>query len=133
MIIGLLWIVGSYAVGIALVHWMHRKSQKRRVRFTHYVLMTRNNQLHMEWYLRSLYFFSSLKGREISVTIVDEGSSDDTLEIAERIGHEKDVPIRFESGEEAMETFVANHLDEEVVVVKLSGIDDARNISLLIQ
>ena len=108
-------------------------SRRKRDLSTHYVLMTRNNQMHMEWYLRSLYFFSWMKGRNISVTIVDEGSTDDTLDIARRVGREKEVSIQVEFGPEAMETFMAEHLDEEVVVVNLSGVEDLRKAPLLMQ
>ncbi|WP_248929409.1 hypothetical protein [Paenibacillus hamazuiensis] len=133
MMVGLLWIVGSYAAAIAFVHWMYRISRGKRKRLTHYVLVTLNNQLQMEWYLRSLFFFSRMKGRSISVTIVDEGSTDETLDIARRISHEKDVFIRVEEGFEGFDSYMAEHMDEEVVVVKLSGVDDIRKAPLLLQ
>ncbi|TBL72986.1 hypothetical protein [Paenibacillus thalictri] len=134
MIVGLLWIFGCYAAGIALVHWMHRVSKpKHRRNLTHYVLMTRNNGLHMEWYLRSLYFFSGMKGRNISVTVVDEGSSDETLEIVRRIGSEKEVEILIKNGIDAIDDVMTDHFDEHVVVVRLSEVTDVRDMPLLMQ
>jgi hypothetical protein len=133
MIEGLLWIVGAYAAAIATVHTIYRMSRRTPNSAVHYVLLTRNNQHHMEWFLRSLFFFSWMRGKPISVTIMDDGSTDDTLEIAQRVGSDKEVEIQIETGSDAMDTFMAEHLQEAVVVVKLSGVEDIKSLPMLMQ
>lgn len=51
----------------------------------HYILFTNQNQLRIEWYIRSLLFLSWLKGRTITITLIDEGSTDETLEIVQKL------------------------------------------------
>jgi len=133
MIEGLLWIIGAYAAAIATVHIIYRISLRARKDTVHYVLLTRNNQHHVEWFLRSLFFFSWMRGKPITVTIMDDGSTDDTLEIAHRVGEDKEVGIQIETDANAMDTFMAEHLQEAVVVVKLSGVEDIKSIPMLLQ
>lgn len=48
----------------------------------------------MEWYLRSLFSFSSLIGRDIRLTVVDHGVTEETKAIVERWRRSgKDVQI----------------------------------------
>jgi hypothetical protein len=120
MLEGLIWIVGIYAAGLAMIHWLHWRWRKNgEARTTHYVLMTRNNQHQVEWYIRSLHFFSWMKGRSIAVTVVDEGSTDETLEIVGRLADE----YSFEMADETRwnwDEWVRLHEDEQAVVVRLS-------------
>ncbi|MDQ1911270.1 hypothetical protein RAC89_12520 [Paenibacillus sp. GD4] len=120
MMLGLVGIMGTYAVGILLIHWLHWRFQRRGLeRMMHYVLVTRNNQLQVEWYIRSLGFFSWLKGRAITVTLVDEGSTDETLSIVARLSEEHQLHI---CSAEAWnwDDWVQEHENEQVVVVRLS-------------
>jgi hypothetical protein len=82
MIPVLLWIVGCYALAAVAVHaaLVFSSGQSRDV--LHYVLIAGNEQLQMEWYMRSLRRFSHFTGREVKVTVVDHGSEDETIGIA---------------------------------------------------
>ncbi|WP_019535681.1 hypothetical protein [Paenibacillus ginsengihumi] len=120
MMIGLLYILGIYAAGLAIIHWLHgRWSKEEGVRRPHYILITRNNQLQIEWYIRSLFFFSRVKGRNMIVTIVDEGSTDDTLDIVMRLAkvYALNVVSEAQWSAEALETLLG---DENAIVVRLN-------------
>jgi len=123
MMLGLLWIFGSYAASIALVHWCYRRHRVNGRKITHVLLITHNNQLQVEWYIRSLLFFSRLKGRDVHVTIADEGSTDDTLAIAERFREESDLDICTLVSADSLDEWIRQHEDKQVIVVRL-GIQD---------
>lgn len=123
MFLGLLWILGIYAAGIALVHWYYRDQRRELRAVTQVLLITHNNQTQIEWYIRSLYFFSRLKGRDIHVTLADEGSSDDTLAIAERFRQELHLDICHFDTANAFDAWIAEHEEEQVIVVRLSHQD----------
>ncbi|MFC5653085.1 hypothetical protein ACFPYJ_29045 [Paenibacillus solisilvae] len=82
MIPVLLWIVGCYALAAAAVHAASVWSSKRNRNVQHFVLIAGNEQLQMEWYMRSLRRFSHFTGQEVKVTVVDHGSEDETIGIA---------------------------------------------------
>ncbi|BBH23899.1 hypothetical protein Back11_52440 [Paenibacillus baekrokdamisoli] len=81
MISVLLWIVGCYALAAAAVHAASALTSKRERDERHFVLIAGNEQLQMEWYMRSLRRFSYFTGTEVKVTIVDGGSEDETMGI----------------------------------------------------
>lgn len=124
MMLGLVWIVGCYTAGVVILHLLHSQWMKRGAdRTVHYVLRTLNNQLQLEWYIRSLYFFSWMKGRTIRITLADEGSTDDTIAIAERLSLEHHLNICAESSLD-WDDWVRRHEDEQVVVVRISHINE---------
>ncbi len=82
MIPVLLWIVGCYALAAVAVHAALVLSSGQSRDVLHYVLIAGNEQLQMEWYMRSLRRFSHFTGREVKVTVVDHGSEDETIGIA---------------------------------------------------
>ncbi|QYR22102.1 hypothetical protein KZ483_03500 [Paenibacillus sp. sptzw28] len=82
MIPVLLWIVGCYALAAAAVHAASALSWRRGNDVKHYVLIAGNQQLQMEWYMRSLRRFSHFTGTEVKVTVIDRGSEDETIGIA---------------------------------------------------
>ncbi|TVY09328.1 hypothetical protein [Paenibacillus cremeus] len=124
MMLGLVWIVGCYAAGIAILHILHwHRKQRGAERTVHYVLHTQNNQHQVEWYIRSLHFFSWVKGRTIRITLMDEGSTDETLAIAERLSLEYHLEIVTEPEQQAGQ-WMAEHEQERVIVVRLSQNDD---------
>lgn len=127
MILGLVWVMGCYAAGIALVHLLHWHWNRRGTeRAAHYILRTYNHQLQIEWYLRSLHFFSRLKGRPITVTVIDEGSTDDTLAIAERLRLEHHLII-WSTAEMDRDEWGLKHQDEEAIVIRLNHSEDLGN------
>ncbi|MBP3966905.1 hypothetical protein [Paenibacillus lignilyticus] len=82
MIPVLLWIFGCYALAAAAVHAVSALTWRRERHIKHYVLIAGNEQLQMEWYMRSLRRFSHFTGTEVKVTVVDRGSEDETMSIA---------------------------------------------------
>jgi hypothetical protein len=124
MMLGLLWIVGSYAIGIALVHWCYRRDREKSQIETHVALITYNSQLQVEWFVRSLLFFSRLKGKEIQLTVADEGSTDDTLAIVEklRLEHSLNISLIVERG--SFEEWKNTNEDNRMIVVRLGHQED---------
>jgi|GEM_PF-3184074 len=78
-------IVAAYGMGIGLVHWMRWRSQWGRGSASHAVIVTRNVGMTIEWHLWTFAFLQWLKARHTRVTILDEGSADETLRITERM------------------------------------------------
>jgi hypothetical protein len=93
MWIVLLSIVGSYALCVLLLHWLYGLGRLQTVPPTRILLITNNNQKHIEWVLRSLFFRSHLKGTNIRTTIIDKSSTDDTIKIIERLSHKHPLEI----------------------------------------
>lgn len=124
MMIGLVWIIGCYAAGIAIIHTLHWRWKRRgSQRITHYVLRTRNNGHEVEWYLRSLHFFSWMKGKTIAVTLADEGSTDETIAIAERLREDHHLNIYTRVNED-WDEWMLKHEHEQVVIVRLNQAND---------
>jgi hypothetical protein len=118
--LGLLAIMACYGAAVVLLHWCYRRVRHRAGKASHVVLITNNNQSQIEWYLRSLYFFSSFKGRRIDTTVLDEGSTDDTLRIVERMSlrHPLRIGLSDTTGA-AVDEFLRLHEQDEVIVVRL--------------
>ncbi|MFC4812020.1 glycosyltransferase family A protein [Paenibacillus sp. GCM10023250] len=78
----LLWIVGCYVLAAIVVYACSAFRLGRERSVKHYVLIAGNEEPRMEWYMRSLRRFSHLTGTDVKVTVVDNGSQDDTIQIA---------------------------------------------------
>ena len=65
MIPVLLWIVGCYALAAVAVHAALVLSSGQSRDVLHYVLIAGNEQLQMEWYMRSLRRFPILPGERL--------------------------------------------------------------------
>ncbi|MCQ6561877.1 glycosyltransferase family A protein [Paenibacillus mendelii] len=78
----LLWVCGCYALAAIAVHAAFRYTWKQERKIQHYVLLAGNEQLHMEWYMRSLRRYAIQTGKEVQVTVVNRGSDDETMDIA---------------------------------------------------
>ena len=81
----LLAIIGCYAFAALMVRAAARRNPGRRAG-THVVLFAGNQDGRIEWYLRRLRWWSLRTGRDVRITLVDCGSTDDTVAIAERFG-----------------------------------------------
>lgn len=81
----LLFVIGCYALAALSVHLAYRIWRGRQQSSKHYVLVADVRQKNMEWYLRSLFSFSRRMGKDIRLTIVDRGVSDETRAIVERL------------------------------------------------
>lgn len=130
MIEGLLCIFGSYGLGVVLVHLVHSIHRGHKDRRRIYVLVTHNNQAQIEWYIRSLSFFSWLKGREIDIHILDEGSTDDTMGIIERVARDSRAGVHMFSPGMSLDDFMRKHENDPIVLVWLSGQGEMVNLPL---
>jgi hypothetical protein len=127
MWIGLLWILGCYGISIAVLHLLFGTRKGGSKKPAKVLLVTKNNQNQIEWYIRSLFFFSRVKGYEVTATIFDEGSSDDTRKIIERLSHTYLLDLRYQTDYEAVDQFLRQHGDP-VVIVHLSNRQDLMKI-----
>jgi len=95
MITMLLWIVGCYGLAVAVVHLVHRLQNKLRgdkqAPWMHVVIVSRNDERHMEWIIRAYCWFAWLKGKRLQFTVVDNGSTDDTSAIISRLIHHNEI------------------------------------------
>ena len=86
MIAMLLWIVGCYGLAVAAVHLAHKWQKLLRgaapAPWMHVVIVTENDERHMEWLMRAYSWYAWLKGRRLHFTVVDCGSTDATIHIA---------------------------------------------------
>ncbi|WP_019915052.1 hypothetical protein [Paenibacillus sp. HW567] len=89
MVAQLIWIAVIYAFAVLLVHVLHNREQSpqhiRSGKRLHYILITRNHEYVVEWYIRALTFYALLKGKLLQVTLIDDDSSDGTLAVASRL------------------------------------------------
>lgn len=85
MVSGLLWIAGCYGLALLFVHLWHRRFSGNRTSEPHFVLVTKNNQQHIEWVVRSLVWAARLRGKSIRISVLDDGSSDETAAIVARL------------------------------------------------
>ena len=122
MIAGLLWIIGIYGLGVAFVHLFdavgRRTEVKRRIIF---LLITNHNETHIEWYIRSLFFFSRLRNKPLEIFVYDEGSTDDTLMIVERLARNNRIPVRLIVPPGTPDEWMKEHEEDSVIVVKVNS------------
>lgn len=94
MIAMLLWIVGCYGLAVAVVHLVYRFQNKLRgekpAPWIHVVIVSHNDERHMEWIIRAYCWFAWLKGRRLKFTVVDQRSTDDTAAIISKLMHQHD-------------------------------------------
>jgi len=81
----LLAILAAYGAGIGLVHLIRRRCHEGRQAASHVVIVTRDVGLSVEWHLRTFAFAQWMQAKHTKITVVDEGSTDDTIPIVERL------------------------------------------------
>jgi len=86
----LLLVIGCYALAALSVHLAYRIWRGRQQSSKHYVLVADVQQKNMEWYVRSLFSFSRRMGKNVRLTIVDQGVTEETLAIVERLARRGD-------------------------------------------
>lgn len=116
MMVGLCWILGCYGLAIVLVHALGRLNWLRsgNAAPAQVVLLTRNNQTQIEWYLRYISLVSWWKGRPVRVMLTDSGSTDETLAIAEKLSCK--LPIRVDTRDDASRPSVKDTGERAIVV-----------------
>jgi hypothetical protein len=128
MWIGLLWILGCYGLSIAVLHVCFSMRLKSTRKVINVLVVTRNNQNEIEWYIRSMFFFSRIQGRDLKARILDEGSTDETMQIIERLSQTMDLVIG--SSGESLEELLRMYENEPVILVKLSSKEEMSKFPL---
>lgn len=123
MLQALLWIVVCYGSAIAAVHAAHalwKKNGTGQPSGKHYILVTNNSGQQVEWVFRALAWYVRMKGIGVKITVLDEGSHDDTIPIVERIAAngDSDVAILYTTDR------VAEDSDESSITVRLNHRED---------
>ncbi len=80
----ILGILTLYGLGIGFVHLFASYCHWGRSTSKHVVIVTYENETTLEWVLRMLAFQANWSTTETKVTLLDTGSKDDTLSVAER-------------------------------------------------
>ena len=94
----------------------HNRMSQYGSKSIHYVLYTLNDQQHIEWVIRSLLWFYFLHGKSITVTIIDEGSSDDTMAIVSTLSRDHKLDVQ--------QTPPFTILHNEMIHIRLSTPED---------
>ncbi|WP_242403936.1 hypothetical protein [Paenibacillus pini] len=92
----LLWITAIYMLAALLVHVFYRWHKRREERSKpdlDYVLVTSNHERQIEWYLRAFDIFALLSGKRLRITVFDDQSVDQTLDIVERMDHSASMEL----------------------------------------
>jgi hypothetical protein len=120
-------VLGSYGLCVTLIHvWYSRRSDEPQV--IHYVLITNNHQTQIEWYVRYFLFRSWVKGRETKITVAEQGSTEETLEIANRLSYKKADQIQTVRYHKDLLNPEDWKLNEKLVIIHLSAAKDHRSI-----
>jgi hypothetical protein len=85
MYVAIIGIMLSYGVCGIILNLMFKFQKNTVKKMNRMLLYTNNNQLDVEWYIRSLLFTCKVKGINVLLILIDEGSTDETLKIAERL------------------------------------------------
>ncbi len=131
MIVSILWIVGIYASCIAFIHVWYAMFGKREQDSNQVVLVTYNHQTHVEWCIRYLSFLAWLQGKGLYVTVLDEGSSDDTEAIVQQLSHYRGAHIRFKSCQTGADAVISTRVRPEVKIYRLNRQEDLRQLGLV--
>lgn len=81
----LLLVIGIYVLCALSVHLAYRFRKEKDRTGKHYVLVADENQHRLEWYVRSMFSFSRWMGTEVKVTIVDQGLTEESRTIIDRL------------------------------------------------
>lgn len=131
MVEGLLWIMGTYGAGVAAVHLVHAFHLSRhRDEIQHYVLVTNNNQQRLEGFVRWIVWLNWLRGVPVTITVVDYGSEDETLEIVDRISNAVFPELRLLRMPEDQSAYTEMLSLESATWIRLDREEDVRQISV---
>jgi len=85
----LIWIAVVYALAVFAVHVLHIREKTRQSpqsgKWIRYVLITRNHESVIEWYIRALSLHAFLTGKNVLITCMDDSSSDATLLVVSKL------------------------------------------------
>src|SRR5690606_13406664 len=74
-----------YLISAVMVHAVYSRFPRMRRSVLHYVLVTKNNEQTAELVLRAIAWYAWLRGKEAKISVIDEGSRDETKEILQRL------------------------------------------------
>lgn len=93
-------VLGSYVLAALSVHLIRYYGiRKNTGRSRHYVLYARNDETRMEWFIRSIRWFSRRSGTDVRITVVDCGASEETLAIVGRFAARDGCPVETSSSD----------------------------------
>ncbi|WDH82249.1 hypothetical protein [Paenibacillus urinalis] len=111
MIEHLIWIALVYGLTALCVRYVYARSQTKQQPAAipvHYVLITCNHGLQLEWIIRGLSINAMLRGTSHKVTVMDLDSTDETLPLLYRLGSIAGVDLSIvAASEEPMSTLFA--------------------------
>lgn len=131
MVAGILLIIGSYSLAAIGVHWAYYFNRSLRSGRKNVVLIVRNNEKNIEWAVRSLLFYSWMRGRDICIYFLDEGSTDDSMKIAERFIKHSVNGVYSYPPDIAPDDFSRMCNNEQITFIRLSQQNDFAISSLL--
>ena len=129
MLLHLIAIAVVYGLAVGWVHLMYAHSKwavqkagnRKQLR---YLLFTSNVEHNIEWIIRALWLYALLRGRGIQVIVVDDGSTDHTLAILERMSGRTSIDLRVvpreQSQSEEISPFLSTVLTDETIIVDLT-------------
>ncbi len=85
MVEGMLLIFSIYGISILMVHTLYAGYAANDKETAHFVLVCRDNEQQLEWIVRTLRWFHWLHGKSVDITVIDQGSADQTITMARRM------------------------------------------------
>ncbi|NKI20947.1 glycosyltransferase [Paenibacillus dendritiformis] len=140
MIAMLCWIFGCYGIAVAAVHlahgWQKLVRGSRPAPWMHVVIVSENDERHIEWMVRAFGFYTWLRGRQLHMTLLDCGSTDATLAIAERAVRGariswNAVVITPAEVDRVLDDLESTQPAEAFVVVRLNRAEDLRKVPFM--
>ncbi|WP_028593803.1 hypothetical protein [Paenibacillus assamensis] len=142
MITMLGWIVLCYGLAAVAVHLAHRLTKKLRGNrpqpWIHVVIVAQNDERHLEWIIRAYCWYAWFKGKRLEISVLDGGSTDETLLIVNRmmgrygvvchVMNESTVKAR---DERVVELQQAKEAEETQIILYLHRQDDWRKLPFL--
>lgn len=113
------WLLASVSVYLLAplsIHLVYGPMKKHCVK-QELVIVTSNNQMMIEWVVRSRYFLAWLKGESCMITVVDQGSTDDTEKIIRQLQLSYDRTIKWvplANEREVDEWLEGNSMDKDI-------------------
>lgn len=131
MVEGILLIFGIYGFSIIMVHIIYAGYATGGKETAHFVLVCRDNEHHLEWIVRTLRWFHWLHGKAIDITIMDQGSKDQTVAIARRMEADGWVRLNCLQGADDYEEYEKLLAERTCLVLNLNRQEDLATLSFL--
>ncbi len=94
-----LGIVVCYMLAAAIVLIIRYYYGQKQSNTSHYVLVGDNHELQMEGYIRAIRWSSLKSGSPVKITVVDEGSTDETGAIVQKLARKDKGILLYNAGE----------------------------------